>query len=159
MAARESRPAFGLAMVDSMAGGQCLGRCQAGVDRKDPLRHGPRKRAIQYAVTPRQDKPESARCTGSPASAGDDDTVCGTDGAYSIDSLADFTTLPHFTVSSAKSLPNAAGDIGIGTPPSWAMRTCIPGSASAALTALLRTSITSGGVPLGAAMPYHTLAS
>ena len=49
--------------------------------------------------------------------------------------------------------------IGIGVPPSSAMRACIFGSAKAATSALFSTSIASGGVPFGAAMPYQTLAS
>ena len=72
---------------------------------------------------------------------------------HSTEMPADYTTTPHFSVSSASSLPNSAGDIGIGVPPSSAMRACIFGSASAAVTALLSTSIASGGVPFGAEMP------
>jgi hypothetical protein len=78
---------------------------------------------------------------------------------HSTEILANFTTLAHFSVSSANSLPNSAGDMGIGVAPSSVMRAFIFGSASAAPTALLRVSTISGGVPLGAEMPYQTLAS
>src|SRR5262249_61706636 len=49
--------------------------------------------------------------------------------------LAARITLPHFSVSSAMSLPNSAGDIGIGTPPRSASRALILGSARTALNA------------------------
>src|SRR5262249_58612847 len=77
---------------------------------------------------------------------------------HSTEMLANFTTLAHFAVSSTTSLPKSAADIGMGVPPSCATRSCIFGSASAAVTALLRISIASGGMTLGPAMPYHTLA-
>ncbi len=72
---------------------------------------------------------------------------------------ADRTTAPHFSVSSVTNLPNSAGDIGIGSPPSSAMRAFIFGSLSAAVNARFSVSTTSGGVPFGAATPYQTLAS
>ena len=52
--------------------------------------------------------------------------------------LAARITLPHFSVSSAISLPNSAGDPGSATPPRSARRAFILGSARAALTSLKR---------------------
>src|SRR5450759_961911 len=78
---------------------------------------------------------------------------------YWTDKPADFTTAAHFSVSSATSLPNSAGDIGIGVPPSSAKRAFIFGSANAAATALFSVSTTFGEIPFGPAMPYQTLAS
>src|SRR5215471_19392639 len=46
-------------------------------------------------------------------------------------------TLPHFSVSSAMSLPKSAGEPGSTLPPRSASRAFIWGSASAALTSLL----------------------
>src|SRR6266550_6868872 len=43
---------------------------------------------------------------------------------------ANFTTLAHFSVSSAMSLPKSAGVVGTGTPPSSLNRAFILGSAS-----------------------------
>jgi len=54
------------------------------------------------------------------------------------------------------SLPNPAGVIGIGSPPSSRKRATNLGFASTALTALLSFSTTSGGAPLGVQMPYQT---
>jgi hypothetical protein len=47
------------------------------------------------------------------------------------------TTLAHFSVSSAISLPNSAGEPGSGSPPSAASRAFIAGSAIAVLISLL----------------------
>src|SRR6516162_2146091 len=69
---------------------------------------------------------------------------------YSALMLADLITLPHFSVSSAMSLPKSAGDIGIGTPPR---------SARPALIASLSLSTISAGVFLGTPTPYQKLAS
>jgi hypothetical protein len=49
--------------------------------------------------------------------------------------LAARITLPHFSVSSATSLPNSVGVIGMGSPPSSARRACNLGSANTAFTA------------------------
>src|SRR5215472_3428163 len=70
-----------------------------------------------------------------------------------------FATFAHFSISSAMNFPNWAGVIGIGSPPSSASRALSFGSASTAFTAVLSVSTISGGVPLGATMPYHTTAS
>src|SRR5262245_5145186 len=72
---------------------------------------------------------------------------------------ANFTTLPHFSVSSTTSLPSSPGLIANGSPPSWAMRTFILGSASPARTSSLMVATTSAGVFLGAPSAYHWLAS
>src|SRR5262245_2917939 len=71
---------------------------------------------------------------------------------------ADLITLAHFSVSSAISFPNSAGDPGSATPRS-ARRTFILGSARAALTSLLSCSTISAGVFLGTPTPYHVVAS
>ena len=63
---------------------------------------------------------------------------------------ANFTTLPHFSVSSAINLPNSADDPPNGVPPRSARRAFSFGSASAALTSLLSLSMTSAGVLRGA---------
>src|SRR5262245_12322963 len=68
-------------------------------------------------------------------------------------------TLAHFSVSSAVNLPNSAGVIGMGTPPSSAMRVFILGSANAARTVWLMVATISAGVFLGAQRAYHWLAS
>src|ERR1700730_8867269 len=72
---------------------------------------------------------------------------------------AHFTTLAHFPVSSAMSLPNAAGEPASASPPMSANRDFIMGSVRAALISLLSLSTISAGVFLGAPMPYHWLAS
>src|ERR1700730_5844756 len=68
----------------------------------------------------------------------------------STDTPANSTTLRHFSVSSAISLPNSAGVIGFGMPPMAVSFSTSFGSFSASPTALLRMSTISGGVPLGA---------
>src|SRR5262245_47035878 len=73
--------------------------------------------------------------------------------------LAAWITLPHFSVSSAISLPNWAGDPGSGVPPKSANRALILGSARPALISLLSLSMISDGVFLGAPMPLQKLAS
>src|SRR5262249_31574596 len=73
--------------------------------------------------------------------------------------LAARITLPHFSVSSAMNVPNAADVIGAGSMPKPASRALILGSAATALIALLSVSTTSAGVSLGAPTPYHWLAS
>src|SRR5262249_8932623 len=67
-------------------------------------------------------------------------------------------TLPHFSVSSAISFPNSAGEGNI-MPPRSARRTFILGSARAALTSLLSLSMIAAGVFLDAPTPNHPLAS
>jgi hypothetical protein len=68
-------------------------------------------------------------------------------------------TLPHFSVSSAMCLPKSAGEPPNGVAPRSASRACILGSDRAALISLLRVSITSAGVLLGAQKPPQKLAS
>src|SRR5262245_17411405 len=73
--------------------------------------------------------------------------------------LAARITLAHFSVSSAISFPNSAGDPGSATPPRSARRAFILGSSRAALTSLLSVSMILAGVFLGAPIPYQKLAS
>src|SRR6516165_512918 len=73
--------------------------------------------------------------------------------------LAARITLPHFSVSSAISLPKSAGEPGSSVAPRSASRALILGSARAALTSLLSFSMMSVGVFLGAPMPNHALTS
>src|SRR5215471_861645 len=73
--------------------------------------------------------------------------------------LAARITLPHFSVSSAMSLPNSAGVIGVGSTPTSKSRAFSFVSARPALTSLLSLSTMSGGVLLGAPTPYHPAAS
>src|SRR5262252_10260067 len=68
-------------------------------------------------------------------------------------------TLPHFSVSSAMSLPKSAGESASTSPPRSTMRAFIRGSASAALTSLLSLSTISAGVAFGAPRPYQALVS
>src|SRR5262245_54327265 len=68
---------------------------------------------------------------------------------------ANFTTLAHFSVSSAISLPTSAGDPGSATPPRSARRAFILGSARAVSTSLLSLSTISAGVFVGTPRPYH----
>src|SRR5262249_32460175 len=69
------------------------------------------------------------------------------------------TTLPHFSVSSAISLPKSAGEPARTVPPRSASRVFMLGSARPALISLLSLSTISTGVFLGAPTPYHVLAS
>src|SRR3979411_828943 len=71
----------------------------------------------------------------------------------STDTPANSNTLRHFSGSSATSLPNSAGFIGFGIPPTSASRATSLGSFSASPTALLRTSTISGGGPFGPESP------
>ena len=66
---------------------------------------------------------------------------------------ANFTTLPHFSVSSAMSLPKSAGGPTSGVAPRSASCALIFRSASALLISLLSLSMTSGGVLLGEPKP------
>ena len=68
-------------------------------------------------------------------------------------------TLPHFSVNSTTNLPNSAGEFAKGSAPKSTRRALNLGSASAALTSLLRIAMISGGVFAGAAMPSQLLAS
>jgi hypothetical protein len=68
-------------------------------------------------------------------------------------------TLPHFSISVATSWLNMLGAPGRTAPSSSASRALIVESARAAFTARLSLSVTSGGVFLGAPIPYHALAS
>src|SRR6266487_4092517 len=79
------------------------------------------------------------------------------DGIYGISSPAyiglmpaKLTTLAHFSVSSAMSLPKSAGEPTSGVPPKSASLAFILGSARPALISLLSMSMISTGVPLGA---------
>src|SRR5262245_5375987 len=73
--------------------------------------------------------------------------------------LAARTTLPHFSVSSAMSLPKSAGETTSGVTPKTASRAFILGSARPALISLLSLSTMSTGVFLGMPTPYQLLAS
>src|SRR5262245_64095363 len=70
-----------------------------------------------------------------------------------------FTTLAHFSVSSARSLLNSAGEPASTAPPMSARRALILGSARPASIAWLSLSTISTGVFLGAPMPNTKLAS
>jgi len=72
---------------------------------------------------------------------------------------ANFTTLAHFSVSSAISLPKSAGEPASTVPPVSASRARMAESAKAALIALLSASTISAGVPLGAPMRVAALTS
>src|SRR5262245_16686162 len=73
--------------------------------------------------------------------------------------LAARITLPHFSVSSAMSLPNSTAEPDNAVPPTSPRRALNLGSASAALISLLSLPMTSAGVPLGTPTPYQLLAS
>ena len=72
---------------------------------------------------------------------------------------ANLITLPHFSVSSAISLPKSAGEPGRTVPPRSESRDFILGSARAVLISLLTMSRISAGVPLGAPRLFQPLAS
>src|SRR5215472_15806453 len=67
--------------------------------------------------------------------------------------LAARITLPHFSVSSAMSLPKSAGELGSTVPPRSARRAFILGSARPALISLLSLSTISADVFAGAPKP------
>src|SRR5580704_5890660 len=69
------------------------------------------------------------------------------------------TNLPHFSVSSAMSWPNSAGEPASGVAPRSASCVFIFGSARPALISLFSLSTISAVVFLGAPTPYETLAS
>src|SRR5207249_957447 len=108
------------------------------------------------------------RVTRSPRRRGQAPAIRGTDnkeywrGDHRLDSslmLAARTTLPHLSLSSAKSFPNSAGETAKAVPPSSPSRALSLGSARPALISSLSLSTISVGVALGAPMPNHTLAS
>src|SRR5262245_44644089 len=70
-----------------------------------------------------------------------------------------FTTLSHFFVSSAMSLPKSAGEPGCTEPPSPTSRAVILGSATAAFISLFSLSMIAAGVLLGTAIPYRAVDS
>src|SRR5215470_4917986 len=72
---------------------------------------------------------------------------------------ANFTTLPHFSVSSAMSLPKSAGEPGSAVAPHSASRAFNLGSARAALISVLSLSTISAGVLRGAPTPVQKLNS
>src|SRR5205807_10117183 len=72
---------------------------------------------------------------------------------------ANFTTLPHFSVSLAISLPKSTGEPGSAVAPHWASRAFILGSTRAALISVLSLSTISAGVLGGAPMPVQKLNS
>src|SRR5262245_55812960 len=67
--------------------------------------------------------------------------------------FTNFTTLAHFSVSSAISLPYSAGEPDNGVPPTLASRALILGSARPALISVLSLSMISAGVFRGAPSP------
>src|SRR5262245_37621818 len=68
--------------------------------------------------------------------------------AYSGLMFANFTTLPHFSVSSAMSLPKSAGESASTVPPKSAMRALITGVGEARVHFLIeRTDDRSGSIP------------
>src|SRR5262245_46699164 len=73
--------------------------------------------------------------------------------------LAARITLPHFSVSSAISLPKSAGEPGSTVPPRLASRAWNLGSEMLALISVLSLSTISAGVLFGAPMPYQLLTS
>ena len=73
--------------------------------------------------------------------------------------LAARITLPHFSVSSAMNLANAAGELANTVEPRSAIRAFIVGSARPTLISRLSLSMISTGVLLGATMPCQPLAS
>src|SRR5262249_61964613 len=70
---------------------------------------------------------------------------------------ANLITLPHFSVSSAISLPNSAGEPGSNVAPKSAKRALIMGSARPAFTSLLSTSMIAAGGYLHSAQPVALL--
>src|SRR4051812_43193769 len=78
--------------------------------------------------------------------------------AYGL-TLANLTTLLHFSVSSAIIFANWPGDPGNSVPPSSTSFDFIFGSARNALISLLSKSTIGAGVAFGTPMPYHCDAS
>src|SRR5262249_53540299 len=78
---------------------------------------------------------------------------------YSALMLAARITLAHFSVSSAMSLPNSAGELATTPPPRSANRALVLGSVRPALMSLLSLSTISAGVFRGAQMPNQAVDS
>src|SRR5262249_22778354 len=78
---------------------------------------------------------------------------CWPSSVYSGLILAAWITLPHFSVSSAISLPKSAGEPVSTVPPKSASRGLILGSVRAALVSWLSLSTMAAGVALGAPPP------
>src|SRR5882757_578696 len=78
---------------------------------------------------------------------------------YSALAPENFTTLAHFSVSSAMNFPKSAGEPEMAVAPNSEIRALILGSARAALISLLSLSTISGGVFLGAPTPIQGLIS
>src|SRR5215472_1034395 len=72
---------------------------------------------------------------------------------------ANFTTLAHFSVSSAMNFPKSAGEPANTAAPRSVRRVFMLGSTRAALISLLSFSTISVGVALGTTIPYQPLAS
>src|ERR1051325_1054522 len=72
---------------------------------------------------------------------------------------ATWTTFSHFSVSAAMKFPNSAGVIDIGSTPTVDRRAFRLASVRTALISLPSLWVASAGVPVGAVMPYHWLAS
>jgi len=70
---------------------------------------------------------------------------------------ANLTTLAHFSVSSAISLPKSVGEPGSTGEPNSANRALSLGAANPALISLLSLSMITTGVFLGTPTPYHAL--
>ena len=75
---------------------------------------------------------------------------------HSILIFAASTTLAHFSVSPAISLPNSACGPGSGVPP-WSASTAATRSGKARIISLFSLSTMSAGVLFGAPTPYHWL--
>src|SRR5215469_5987457 len=73
--------------------------------------------------------------------------------------FAALITLPHFSVSSAMSLPKSAGDWASAVAPRSVRRALMLGSARPALISLFSLSMISVDVFLGTATPFQVLAS
>src|SRR5207248_2779513 len=78
---------------------------------------------------------------------------------YSALAPENFTTLAHFSVSSAMNFPKSAGEPEIAVAPNSEIRALILGSARAALISLLSLSTIPAGVFLGAPTPIQGLIS
>src|SRR2546430_16922925 len=70
-----------------------------------------------------------------------------------------FTTLAHFSVSCAMSLPKSSGEPGMAMPPRSANRAFTLESARPALTSRFNLWTMSAAVPVGPPSPYQALAS
>jgi hypothetical protein len=68
-------------------------------------------------------------------------------------------TFAHFSVNPTMNLPNSAGDVANGSTPKSSRRIFIVGSASTALTSLLRNDTIAAGVSFGAQIPCQPVPS